>query len=135
MSYLVMEAASEHDSYVAVVEWTPERAADVLRRVEMVKAAKAADDEVSELTFYEEVGVHERGDLDEQFDDDQATEYDGQQWTVMQQRPKLGRSVRTSVPRLYVSPTGEFWWELSMRDGPTVDTRLMDVRDDDLFPR
>lgn len=135
MPYLVMEAADEHESYVAVIEWTPEFAADVLRRVEMAKAAKAADDQLSELTFYEDVDMYERGRLEEQLDDDQATEYDGQQWTVMQKRPKLGRSVSTSVPRLYVSPTGGFWWEVGLRDGPTVDTRLMEVGDADLFPR
>jgi hypothetical protein len=128
--YLIFDCSTEHDSLVAIVDWTPEMAKQVLARTGLACEMKAADDQFAGLQFFSyDITVYRVSieDLDPAFEE--------QRWVLVTEEPKMDPTdkERLDVSFLYVDHKA-FYWEVHPRhSGVTAETEALSKDTEGLF--
>jgi hypothetical protein len=110
--YLIFDASTEHDSFVGVVECTPEYLARIKKRMALATKAQEEDEDLAWMQFSDSADLYERSKtVDNWLEAASNEEFDDTRMLVTDFKPEFHDSdrVRVSLTYMQVDESACFW--------------------------
>jgi hypothetical protein len=136
--YLIFDASTEHESFVGVVECTPEYLAQIKKRMELATKASDEDDDFSWMLFSDSADLYYRtpsvNDWIEANGPEDDFDFDATRVMVTETKPEFHEihRVRVSLTYLQVDESACFWELLPKHSDQSCQSQVVRA-DDALF--
>ena len=121
--YLILNVSSEHESGVAVVEWSVHDQAKMRFRLNQIEEwAKSGSEDLMGARFSYGLDVYEESTEVSDFiaEHGDITEWEDQYWVLVDAKPDFGDEKRVGASELHVSTGENFWWEIREKHTETT---------------
>jgi len=111
MKHLIFAVNTEADSFVAVIECTPERVELIKKRMSLAAQMRETDGDFAWLEFYDDVNVYElTEDVETWLEENEGIEnLDTQLYVLTDKDPPFEDSARTEASYMVVDERSCFW--------------------------
>jgi hypothetical protein len=136
MKYLIFNASTEYESFVAIVEWSPEYITLLRKRMAAATKLRQELDGLAWMEFYDYVDLYERTtEIDEWIEANaEAETWEGRMWVMTDKTPEFDDTSRVRVDASYASvDENSCYWKVRPKHSDIECETQMVRADDEAF--